>query len=97
MVHYNYYTAAELGCFQVAGCFQTAALASFISSLITALVVASISVAIHIRVCFSKKSHYNQTEQLQEIEGQYEAVDDKIGTAMNMKENEAYGTANIQV
>ena len=40
------------------------------------------------------KSHSNQTRQ-QEIEGQYEAVDDKIGTAMHMKENETYGTANI--
>ena len=89
-------TAAEFSCSQIAGCIQTAALASFISSLITALVVVSISVAIHVGVCFSKKSHSNQTRQ-QEIEGQYEAVDDKIGTAMNMKENEAYETANIQV
>ena len=72
-------------------------MASFISSLITALIVVSISVAIHVGVCFSKKSHSNEIRQQANESVVYEIVDDKIGTAMNMKENEAYGMANMQV
>ena len=73
-------------------------MASFISSLITALIVVSISVAIYGGICFSKKSHFNQTRQQANDSAVYETVDSKItGTAMNMKENEACGTANIEV
>ena len=58
----------------------------------------SISVAIYGGVCFSKKSHFNQTRQQANEGVVYETVDSKIvGTAMNMKENEAYGTVNMQV
>ena len=73
--------------------------ASFVSSLITAIIVIATSIAIHAGVQFyrSRKSHPNEVPghrapQGSGNEGVYEAVDDEVAMAISMKENEAYAT-----
>jgi hypothetical protein len=70
-----------------------------VSSLITAIIVIAISIAIHAGVWIYRKSHpLNEVPghgapQGGNNEGVYEIVDDKVATEMRMMANEAYGTA----
>ena len=72
-------------------------IASFVSSLITAIIVITISIAIHAGVWFYRQSRPNevpdhQAPQDSSNEGVYEPVDDKSATTMRMTANEAYAT-----
>ncbi len=68
------------------------------SSVITAIIVIAISIAIHAGVWLYRKSHpLNEVPghgvpQGGSSEGVYETVDDKTATEMSMTANEAYGT-----
>ena len=76
-----------------------------VSAVITALLVAGISVAIHIAVYQwprLKPSTVTQdgTDQRDDVTGAgggdaivYDVVDERVGTALEMKQNEAYGLA----
>ena len=79
-----------------------------VSAVITALLVAGISVAIHIVVCQCLykprlKSAVAQggTDQRDDVTGGgdaivYDVVDERVGTALEMKQNEAYGLARTK-
>ena len=75
--------------------------ASFVSSLITAVVVITFSIAIYAGVWLYRKSHPlnkvpdhdHGSPQGSSNEGMYEIVNDKAAaTEMSMMANEAYGT-----
>ena len=74
-------------------------MASVVSSLITALVVVGVSVIICGGSYFVKKygTEHTANKQTANQEVVYEAVDDRIGVAVTMKDNEAYGTATVSV
>ena len=89
-------------------CTVIALTAGVVSAVITALLVAGISVAIHIAVylCLYKprlRSAVAQggTDQRYDVTGAggggdaivYDVVDERVGTALEMKQNEAYGLA----
>ena len=79
-----------------ATCIQTAALASVISSLITALSL----VGIFITVFGIKRAHSSNTGRHSSAnEDVYEAVGETMydGIAMNMKNNDAYHTTDVTV
>ena len=72
-------------------------LASFVSSLITAMIVITISIAIHAGVWFYRQSRPNEVPahrapQDSSDEGVYEPVDDNSATIISMTINEAYVT-----
>ena len=72
-------------------------LVSFVSSLITAIIVITISIAIHAGVLFYRQSRPNevpdhQAPQDSSNEGVYDPVDDKSATITSMIANEAYAT-----
>ncbi len=80
-------------------CTQSIVVASFVSSLIAAIIVIAISIAIHAGVWIYRKSHPlnevpdHESPQGGSNEGMYEIVpDDKAATGMSMMVNEAYGT-----
>ena len=78
-------------------CTQSIVVASFVSSLITAIIVVATSIAIYAGVWFCRKPHPNEVPGHRALqgsgnEGVYEAVDDEVATAISMKENEAYAT-----
>jgi hypothetical protein len=79
-------------------CTQSIVVASFVSSLITAIIVIAISIAIHAGVWIYRKSHPlnavpdDGAPQGGSNEGAYKVVDDKAATEMSMMANEAYGT-----
>ena len=83
-------------------CFQTAALTSIISSLITALSILSIFFAVF-GIYSVKKCHSNKTgngPHLAENEDVvYEAVDENLhdGIAMRIKHNDAYQANDVTV
>ena len=87
-------------------CTVTALTVGVVSAVITALLVAGISMAIHIAVyqCLYKprlrSSTVTQggTDQRDDVTGGgdaivYDVVDERVGTALEMKQNEAYGLA----
>jgi hypothetical protein len=82
-------------------CTQSIVVASFVSSLITGIIVIAISIATHAGVWIYRKSHPlnevpdHRAPQGSSNEGVYEIVDDKIATEMSMMANEAYGTTTI--
>ena len=72
-------------------------IASFMSSLITgncAIIVITISIAIHVVVWFYRESRPNEVPDHQDSsdEGVYEPVDDNSATIISMTTNEAYVT-----
>jgi hypothetical protein len=79
-------------------CTQSIVVASFVSSLITAIIVIGISIAIHAGVWIYRKSHpLNEVPghgapQGGNNEGVYEIVPDDKAAEISVMENEAYGT-----
>ena len=78
-------------------CAQSNVVVSFVSSLLTAIIVITISIAIYTGVWFYRQSHPNkvpahQAPQGSSNEGVYETVDDKAAATMRMTADEAYAT-----
>ena len=92
---------------QCGSCTVTALTAGVVSVIITALLVSGISVAIHIVVyqCVYKPRLIQKSQAVVggaglrgDITGGgdaivYDVVDERVGTALEMKKNEAYGLA----
>ena len=72
-------------------------IASVISSVVTALVVVGVTIAIHCGLCLIKRSLTNGSGQPRNEGVVYDVVDDKSDAAIGMKENEAYGKVNVPV
>ena len=80
-------------------CIQSIVVASFVSSVITTIIIITISATIHAGVWFYRKSYYPDAQALNQVnssgEGAYESVDDKATTTMSMTTNEAYATTTM--
>ena len=93
--------AADLEhCDQCDSCMATALTTGVISAINTALLVAVISVVVHFTVyeCVYKvKPRFINTDGKPESRGGdatvYDVVDERVGTTLEMKQNEAYGVA----
>ena len=72
-------------------------IASVISSVVTALVVVGVTVAIHCGLYLIKKSRTNESGQPANEGVVYDVVDDKSDAGIGMKENEAYGKIIVPV
>ena len=83
-------------------CTQSIVVASFVSSLITAVIVITISIAIHAGVWLYRKSHpLNEVPDHDDgssNEGVYEIVEDKAAAMeMSTLANEAYGITTTAI
>ena len=97
---YNSHSVATVAadCDQCDSCIATALTTGVISVITTALLVAGISMAVHIIVyqCVYKPRFISADCKPESGGGDaivYDVVDERVGTTLEMKQNEAYGVA----